>query len=103
VSCRPSALKTACTTSWGSSIDARETSQTPAGKLRTSSAAARRASRVLPAPPLPVSVSSRVWLSKRLTSLSSRRRPTKLVSSAGRLLGRDMTGAPAISAADYTE
>jgi hypothetical protein len=102
MSCRPRALKTAWTTSWGSSIGASETSQTPSGKLRAISAAARSASLVFPAPPLPVSVSSRVWDSRRLTSLSSLRRPTKLVSSAGRLLGRVLTDATAISSADYT-
>src|SRR5215472_2331538 len=102
MSCTPRALKTAWTTSFGSSMEARDTSQTPSGKPRAISAAARKASRVLPAPPLPVSVNSRVVVRRRLTSLSSLRRPTKLVSSAGRLLGRDLTGMPAISAGDYT-
>jgi hypothetical protein len=40
---------------------------------------------VFPAPPLPVRVSSRVVVSRRLTSRSSARRPAKLVTSAGRL------------------
>ena len=55
------------------------------GNPRDTSAAARSASRVLPAPPLPVRVSNRVEPSSRLTSRSSPRRPTKLVSSAGKL------------------
>ena len=47
--------------------------------------ATSRASRVLPDPPAPVSVSSRVMASSRLTSTISRSRPTKLVLGAGRL------------------
>ena len=43
----------------------------------------RSASRVLPTPPTPVRVSIRLLASSRRVSLSSRRRPTKLVSSAG--------------------
>src|SRR5215203_4981463 len=43
------------------------------------------ASRVLPEPPVPVRVKSRVMASVLLTSTSSRSRPTKLVLGAGRL------------------
>src|SRR5262249_10335998 len=48
-------------------------------------AAASSASRVLPIPPAPVSVSSRCWPSSPATSANSASRPTKLVSCAGRL------------------
>ncbi len=75
----------------------------PIPEIARRSAAALSPSLVLPAPPLPVRVSSRVWVSRRLASLSSLRRPTKLVSSAGRLFGRALAGASAISAADYTQ
>jgi hypothetical protein len=101
MSCRPKAPNAAWTTSRGSSTEASATSQTPPGKPRASSAAARNASLVLPAPPLPVRVSSRVRVSRRLTSLSSFRRPTKLVRSAGRLFGLRCTDGVAISAAAY--
>ena len=53
------------------------------GNARRTSAATRVASRVLPTPPTPVSVTSRDPDSRRLTSATSRRRPTKLVTSAG--------------------
>jgi purine nucleosidase len=55
-----------------------------------------RASLALPAPPLPVSVRSRVVVSSLLISASSRRRPTKLVRSAGRLPALDLAALPAI-------
>src|SRR5499427_4559498 len=100
-SCTPSALKTACVTSSGSRIEARETSQAPSGKPRDISAAARSASRVFPAPPLPVRVSSLVVVSRRLTSRSSCRRPTKLVSSAGKFDGRGPRAASPISGHGY--
>jgi hypothetical protein len=82
-------------------MGASDTSQTPSWNARTIPAAALRANRVLPAPPLPVSVSSRVVVRRRLISLSFSRRPTKLVSSAGRLCRRGLALA-AIAAADYT-
>ena len=54
---------------------------------RSTSAASCRLRRVLPVPPGPVSVSSRVVASRRLASATSRARPTKLVSWVGRLFG----------------
>src|SRR5215472_5513398 len=100
-SCTPSALKTACVTSSGSRIEASETSQVPSGNPRDISAAARSASRVLPAPPVPVRVSSRVVVSRRFTSRSSCRRPTKLVSSGGRLDAPGPRAPPLISGPEY--
>ena len=73
----------ACGTSNGSWTGASGANQTPSGKPRATSAAALTANRVLPTPPLPVSVSRRVVVSSRLTSCSSWRRPTKLVGSTG--------------------
>jgi CheY-like chemotaxis protein len=46
--------------------------------------AAARASRVVPTPPVPVSVTMRARRNSRLTSASSRSRPTKLVSGTGK-------------------
>ena len=83
-SCRPSAPATAWATSASSRSWSSRTSHTPSRNARRSPAAARSASRVLPTPPTPVSVTSRDPASSRLTSASSPRRPTKLVSSAGR-------------------
>src|SRR5215472_7766585 len=100
-SCTPSALKTAWVTSNGSWIDASWTSQAPSGNPRDISAAARSASRVFPAPPLPVRVSSRVVVSRRLTSRSSGRRPTKLVRSVGRLEPLRSRASSPISAPGY--
>ena len=85
---RPSAAPTACGTSAGSVKDASSTHQTPSSKSDSSPAAASSASRVLPAPPEPVSVSRRVSPSSRLTSAISRSRPMKLVSWSGRLSAR---------------
>ena len=84
---RPSASATASGTSDWSASGARSTSQTPSGKPRSLPDAASMASRVLPHPPGPVSVTSRLRSSRRHTSVSSRSRPTKLVSLRGRLCG----------------
>ena len=56
----PTAVATVCGTSSGSVSGASSTSQTPSGYWSTSSAATWRLRRVLPQPPVPVSVSSRV-------------------------------------------
>ena len=53
-------------------------------KARRESLAASTASRVLPTPPTPVSVTNRDSDSRRRTSAISRRRPTKLVIAIGR-------------------
>jgi hypothetical protein len=57
----------------------------PSGNVRRTSAANRNANRVFPTPPTPVSVSNRASPKSRRASDSSRRRPTKLVLSMGRL------------------
>ena len=78
----------ACPTSAGSLTSASSTTHAPPGNPRTRSVAARIASRVLPTPPGPTRLTSRAPASFDRTSASSRRRPTKLVASAGRLPGR---------------
>jgi hypothetical protein len=83
----PNAAATAEATSAGSASAARETYRTPSRRAPPARAAASSARRVLPTPPGPVSVSSRAPRSRRLTSASSRSRPTKLVSGTGRLPG----------------
>src|SRR5207244_5239265 len=71
-----------------SRISASSTSQAPSANPRARSAAARNASRVLPTPPGPTRLTSRLVLSFFLISASSRRRPTKLVVSAGKFPNR---------------
>ena len=83
----PSAAATSCGTSAGSVSGASSTSQTPSGYVSSTSAATCSARRVLPAPPVPTSVSKDVAASSRLTSAISCSRPTKLVSWRGRLFG----------------
>ena len=79
-------------TSWGTSAPSERpasgTSHTPSEYAPTSSRATSRASRVLPEPPAPVRVRSRVIARARLTSTSSCSRPMKLVLTAGRLCQR---------------
>src|ERR1700716_2131880 len=58
---------------------------TPSCTVLLRSAAARRARRVLPTPPGPAKVTRRVLANAAFTSVSNRRRPTKLVDSAGSL------------------
>ena len=74
-----------CSTRPGSLTSASSTSQPPSRNPRPRSAAIRIASLVLPTPPGPTRLTSRASVSFFLTSASSRRRPTKLVASAGRL------------------
>ena len=70
-------------TSCGSLSEASSTNHTPSGKVRRTSAAIRSASLVLPTPPTPVRVRTRLLARSLRVSCSSWRRPTKLVSSAG--------------------
>ena len=70
----------------GSLTDARGTNHVPSGKRSTQSPAKAIDSRVLPVPPGPVSVSSRVR-SRSATAPSTSARPTNVVSCGGRLLG----------------
>jgi hypothetical protein len=80
---RPRPPATASATSISSRSWSSWTSHTPSRNARREPAATRNASLVLPTPPTPVSVTRRHPDSSRLTSATSSRRPTKLVSSAG--------------------
>ena len=75
-------------TSIGSRIGSSGTKKTPSGKSSDDRAASWSESRVLPVPPGPVSVRSRVRASSRAAASSSASRPTNVVSWVGRLLGR---------------
>ena len=76
---------TAAVTAPGPVSGARSIHQTPPGKRGVSVAARRSASRVLPAPPAPVSVSSRPRRSRSAHRARSPARPTNELISAGRL------------------
>ena len=82
VSLRPNTLATDCGTSAGLASGASSMSHTPSGKADASSRLAATCSdrRVLPAPPAPVSVTSRACESGCLTSAISFSRPMKLVN-----------------------
>ena len=90
LSLSPSVCAIVGSTSSGSAIGASATKNTPCGKSSTSSAAAWSASRVLPVPPGPVSVSSRTSSrrSSSATAASSRSRPISGVGWTGRFVGR---------------
>ena len=64
---------------------ARSTNHTPSSKASSCCCAKRSARRVLPQPPMPVSVSSRVDASSRARSASAASRPMKRVRGSGRL------------------
>jgi hypothetical protein len=77
---RPSAAAATSPTSAGSDTAARFDHQAASGNSSSAPAASRSDSRVLPAPPAPVSVRSRVSASVSCSWASSAWRPTKLVS-----------------------
>ena len=81
---RPSARATATGTRSGSMIGARSTYHTPSRHSPIIRPATSKASRVLPTPPAPVNVTSRLSARIRRTSVISAARPTKLVSCTGR-------------------
>ena len=81
----PSTAATASGTAAGSPTAASSITHTPSGKLSANRAATSSASRVLPTPPTPVSVTSRCALSAASSSASSVARPTKLVFDGRRL------------------
>ncbi len=83
---RPSEPAIADATRSASVTGASGTNQVPSGYRSTQSPARASDSRVLPVPPGPVSVRRRVR-SRSATALSTSRRPTKVVSCGGRLLG----------------
>ena len=84
---RPSADATACATRAPSTTLASSTNQTPSGQSPRSCPPAVRASRVLPTPPVPVSVTTRWAPSSRTMSRSSRSRPIRLVTGRGSATG----------------
>ena len=84
-SCSPSCWAIDDGTSAASRIAASATKCTPSGNSSTTMVANSIASRVLPLPPGPVSVSSRLPASNRRSSVSSCSRPTKLVSGRCRV------------------
>ena len=83
---RPSDAAIAEATRSASVTGASGTNQAPSGYRSTQSLARASESRVLPVPPGPVSVRSRVR-SSSVAALSTSARPTKVVSCGGRLLG----------------
>ena len=85
---RPKVRATVTGTTSGLVIGDRSAYQTPSPKLVVSWAAISIASRVLPDPPAPVSVTRRFTLRLWRTSAISAWRPTKEVSWAGRLCER---------------
>src|SRR6266542_3252777 len=87
VSLMPSADATWSQTNSGPDSGERSTNQSPSGKFASRSLASCRARRVLPAPPGPVRVKSRLAPSKAAASASSASRPTKRVSGMGRVMG----------------
>ena len=84
-SLRSSAASTALFTRAASLTSPSSTNHAPSAKLRANSVPTRMASRVLPTPPGPTRLTTRAVASFCLISPSSRRRPTKVVASAGRL------------------
>jgi hypothetical protein len=84
----PRTPATACVTRAGSASAASSVSHAPSGNPSSASAATWRARRVLPAPPVPVSVKSRVPPSRARASRISASRPTNDVSWAGRLCAK---------------
>ncbi len=83
----PSTDAADCATIRGSPTGASSMNQAPSGKSPSTWAATCSDSRVLPKPPPPMSVSSRVSRSSWHTAATSCCRPMKDVSCCGRLLG----------------
>ena len=101
----PSTSATVTQTRSGSWSGARSANHTPSPAPSASPAATCSASRVLPTPPAPVSVTSRDPATSRRTATSSALRPMKLDSCAGRLVanaglaamrGQDRPDGPAV-------
>jgi hypothetical protein len=99
----PNALATVWATSERSCNPDSSTSHTPSGNDRRTWAATRNASRVFPTPPGPVNVSSRAADNNRRTSTNSPRRPTKLLTSAGRLPTPDRITTPTTLPAEHPD
>ena len=82
----PSTSATVTATRSGPPSGARSANHTPSPDPSTSPAATCSANRVLPAPPAPVSVTSRERSTSRRTAASSASRPMKLDTCAGKLV-----------------
>ena len=80
---RPSARSSVTATRSGSLTGARSANAVPSGNRPASSAAACSATRVLPVPPVPVSVTSRHPGTTAVTAATSAARPTSGVSGTG--------------------
>ena len=91
---RPSPASAACATSPSVPMAASSTSQAPSGRSPSSVRAVSVASLVFPAPPGPIKVMSRCPATSSRTSATSASRPTKLVSSARRLVFRSLFPSP---------
>ena len=83
----PSTAATASGTAAGSPTGANSMTHTPSGKSLRSRAATSNASRVLPTPPTPVSVTIRCAFSSASSSANSASRPMKLVVGCRRFPG----------------
>jgi hypothetical protein len=82
---RPMVRATVTGTTTGSATGAKSTYHTASWNSLTNWPESSTARRVLPAPPVPVSVTNRFSSSSRCISSICPARPTKLVNSAGRL------------------
>ena len=87
----PSASATASGTSSGSVTAARSANQAPSGYSSATAAAISTASRVLPAPPGPTTLTSRRPPTRSASSARSAARPTKGVTARGRLCAASVT------------
>ena len=96
---RPSAAASVSAITSGCETGASSTSQTPSRKSSRRRAATSRPSRVLPQPAGPAIVTSGPRRRRRASSSSSFSRPTKVVSSTGRLSRRPAAAAPGTGAA----
>ena len=85
----PSDVASAGATAAGSVSGASSHHETPSANWPDTATAARPARRVLPTPPIPVSVTSRASPILAAASAMSSTRPTKLVASAGASCGLD--------------
>jgi hypothetical protein len=98
----PSDVVIASATKSSSRTGVRSTNQVPSGNCAPARRAASTARRVLPTPPVPVSVTSREEASAPRTASSSTARPTTGVSGAGTLpvVARDPASASASARTD---
>ena len=87
MSATPSVAATTAATRSPSWSGARSTNQTPSAKASSCWRASSCASRVLPQPPIPLSVIRRDVASSRAQSASAASRPMKRVRGCGRLVG----------------